>query len=62
MALSAAERQRRRYARNPEHVRALANAWYWAHWEECAARRRTEEIRARRREYMRRRRQEEAGL
>lgn len=53
MPLTAAERQRRRYARNPEHVRALATAWYRAHSERCREKRWNPRVRAHRARYMR---------
>lgn len=61
MALTCAERQARRYARNPARCRALARAWYAAHREECRLRRMTPEFRAKRREYMRGYREQEAA-
>lgn len=60
MALSAAERQRRRYAKNPERVRTLARAFYRRHYERLRLKRQCPAFRAKRAEYMRRRRQEEA--
>ena len=53
MALSCAERQRRRYAKNREHVKALARAFYRRHHERLRLKRQSEEYRAKRREYMR---------
>ncbi len=61
MALSAAERQRRRYAKNPEHVRALARAFYRRHYERLRLKRQSEAYRARRAAYMRRYRELEAA-
>lgn len=61
MPLTAAERQRRRKARNPEHVRALARAFYRRHYERLRLKRQCPAFRARRREYMRRYRELEAA-